>query len=89
MAEIKLEAVVEEEPIDNETAERIVGRYIEDYGELPTKTFEKTHRKPLDLVPLPENINLIELAAILRIRPKFLDRATKPGQIKWLKKKFR
>ena len=34
------------EPIDNQTAEKWIGIYIEDYGELPTETYEKsTHRK--------------------------------------------
>lgn len=69
--------------IPKETVERWVGIYVKEYNELPSETYEKTHRARLS--PHPDLI--IELLAILKIRPKFLPRVgATPEQIGWLKR---
>lgn len=71
-------------PVDIQTAEYWVGIYVKDFGELPSETYEKTHRAKLSFNP----DSITELQAILRIRPKFLVRvgATRE-QIEWLKRR--
>ena len=70
--------------IDVQTAEKWVGIYIRDYGELPTSTFEKSFRRKLSSNP----DLIVELLAILRIRPKFLARVgATQEQIEWLKRR--
>ena len=75
---------VGETPIDKETAERWVGIYIRDFKRLPSEDFEKSFRRKLSSNPGL----IVELLAILRIRPKFLARvgATRE-QIEWLKRR--
>jgi len=98
MVEIDQQEAFEEEPIDNETAEKWVGAYVRDYGELPSESFEKSHHHKLE-IPRKEEMMMVELAAILRLRPKFLGYwkagsfvsrvGATPGQIEWLRKVLR
>jgi len=89
MAEIEVkEPAIMEEPIDNETAEKIIGIYVKNYKRLPTEDYEKSHRRRLE-IPRQEEMLIIELAAIVTLRPKFLNGKLTLGQIGWLKKVVR
>jgi hypothetical protein len=89
MAEIKIEEpTIAEEPIDNETAEKIIGSYVESYKRLPTEDYERSCRKRLE-IPHQGEMLITELAAIVALRPKFLKGKLTNGQIEWLKKAVR
>lgn len=86
MVEIKTREAgeaIREELIPIELAEKWVGIYIKQYGQLPSDDYFKSRRRKLEI--LLES-TIYELAAILALRPKFLDRYATPGQIEWLKK---
>jgi len=89
VVDLEEEKPVEEEPIDVATAEKWIGVYTKNYNELPSQTYEKSHRTKLEIPGLDE-MTLLELAAIFAIRPKFLIRVgATQGQIKWLDKLLR
>ena len=68
--------------IDREEAEKWVGVYIKEFKMLPSESLERsTH------IPSPPSPSLMfELQAILRIRPRFLERFATQEQIEWLSK---
>jgi len=94
MTEIELqEPTIMEEPIDRETTERIIGIYVRDYGRLPTEDYEKSHRRKLEIPHQRDGSTIAmllqELAAIVALRPKFLNGRLTLGQIEWLRKVMR